>query len=166
MEKNSKIEFVFSSDTNSHPDLIVLMKKINHVHLGLYKGFDSSSKTLVTYYFWAEYDRTGSLYRCFVTQGDDMKQWTFNAIESKKVSPYKITEIQSNILKELEGDLQKMVTAKGTLTAKYKALLKNEDIIFLRDNIEAPVTISEMIIIDSLESACKLDAKISFSLGN
>lgn len=170
MTNTSRTDFIFVTSSEEKPNLIISMKRINHVYLGFYKGINLETNMAETSYFWAEYDKYDSFYRCLISDSDNRQYWKCNVLEDGEETQYMVTDPQTKILEDLEQSLLKTFTLDGKLRANYKKLLKDNNVLILKDNKNdnfkdnngIDLTKAEMIIISALNSAWKIDANVRF----
>lgn len=162
MTNTSRMDFIFVTSSEEKPNLIISMKRINHVYLGFYKGINLETKMTETSYFWAEYDKYDSFYRCLISDSNNRQYWKCNVLEDGEETQYMITEPQNKILEDLEESLLKTCTLDGKLRANYKKLLKDNNVLILKDNKGDDLTKAEMAIISALNSVWKIDANVKF----
>lgn len=161
---NQKMDIVFSPELKEAPKLLITMKRFNHVYFGLYRGFDKDTLQEVVRYFWAEHDNNETFFRCLVTKDHELNNWSLDAIGNYLIPPMKVTDIQKEVLVELQEHMQNLTTADGVLLEKFNKAIENfgSPLLILKDNDTEGFSVAEKHILATLNSTWRLDSSIEF----
>lgn len=161
---NQKMDIVFSPELKEAPKLLITMKRFNHVYFGLYRGFDKDTLQEVVRYFWAEHDNNETFFRCLVTKDHELNNWSLDAIGNYLIPPMKVTDIQKEVLVELQEHMQNLTTADGVLLEKFNKAIENfgSPLLILKDNETEGFSVAEKHILATLNSTWRLDSSIEF----
>lgn len=161
---NQKMDIVFAPELKEAPKLLITMKRFNHVYFGLYRGFDKDTLQEVVRYFWAEHNNGDSFFRCLVTKDHELTQWALDAIGNHLIPPMKVTDIQKEVLVELQDHMKNLITEEGVLVEKFNEAIENfgSPLLIVKDNDDEGFSVAEKHILATLNSTWRLDSSIEF----